>query len=222
MSMSLILELVPRDGGSPEGEPRKVFGVEGGRIGRAADCEWVLSSPYISRYHASICCTDGAYYVVSTGENGVALNDALAYLPQLEHRKLEDGDRLFMDEYEIKVEIPAALAAPGPSLRTEFGLRQLDNPVPTAPATQERAEIPWNHSSGLADHFVPPAVPATGLPADWDDIQPARAEPDLLPLLRALGVETGNLTPEMTATLGHLLRGILPGLIQALRTKDPS
>jgi type VI secretion system protein ImpI len=103
--MNLVLEIVAREGQAPEGEPHKVFGPEGGRIGRASDCDWVLPSPYISRYHATICWIDGAFCIVSTGENGVALNDAQAGLPQLEHRALKDGDRIFIDEYEIAVAI---------------------------------------------------------------------------------------------------------------------
>ena len=104
--MNLVLDIVAREGQAPEGELRKVFGPEGGRIGRASDCDWVLPSPYISRYHATICWIDGAFCIVSTGENGVALNDAQAGLPQLEHRALKDGDRIFIDEYEIAVAIP--------------------------------------------------------------------------------------------------------------------
>ena len=124
--MNLVLEIVAREGQAPEGELRKVFGPEGGRIGRASDCDWVLPSPYISRYHATICWIDGAFCIVSTGENGVALNDAQAGLPQLEHRALQQGDRIFIDEYEIAVAIPvmeegasgaadAVASAPGPA-----------------------------------------------------------------------------------------------------------
>ena len=124
--MNLVLEIVAREGQAPEGELRKMFGPEGGRIGRASDCDWVLPSPYISRYHATICWIDGAFCIVSTGENGVALNDAQAGLPQLEHRALQDGDRIFIDEYEIAVAIPvmeegpagagdAVALAPGPA-----------------------------------------------------------------------------------------------------------
>ena len=113
--MNLILELVSRDGQDPSGEPRKVFGVEGGRIGRASDCDWVLRSPYISRYHATICCIDGTFHIVSTSENGVALNDAHTMLPQLENRALKDGDHLFIDEYEIAVSISAAVPVAMPT-----------------------------------------------------------------------------------------------------------
>lgn len=113
--MNLILELVVRDGQEPSGEPRKVFGVEGGRIGRASDCDWVLRSPYISRYHATVCCIDGAFHIVSTSENGVALNDAYSTLPQMENQALEDGDRLFIDEYEITVSISDSIPVAAPS-----------------------------------------------------------------------------------------------------------
>ena len=278
MGMKLILELVPRDGRSPEGEPRKEFGAEGGRIGRASDCEWVLSSAYISRYHASICCTDGVFYIVSTGENGVALNDSHAWLPQLEHRALRDGDRLFIDEYEITVRVPGdgtavaplatpgSFAAPTPSLRTEFDLDRFSGLMPavaTSAVGERRAEVAWNHSSGLVDHFAPPAVPAVqaGLPADWDDmdLQPPAAPAvqsmlpparrvtsasaplpppppqesigassassasnglDLAAFLRSAGVEPDSVTPEMTATLGCLLRSLVQGLVEALRTRS--
>jgi type VI secretion system protein ImpI len=196
--MNLVLEIVAREGQTPEGEPRKVFGIEGGRIGRASDCDWVLPSPYISRYHATICCIDGAFCIVSTGENGVALNDGQTALPQLEHRALKDGDRLFIDEYEIAVTIPGAVpvdvpveapvtapervesdgpvidfTATTPSLRTAFGLDPLRRTMP-AVLTPERSgplqDAAWNHSSGLADHFTPPQpTPApAALPADWD------------------------------------------------------
>jgi type VI secretion system protein ImpI len=191
--MNLILELVARDGQAPSGEPRRVFGVEGGRIGRASDCDWVLGSPYISRYHAKVCCIDGAFHIVSTSESGVALNDAHATLPQLEQRALKDGDRLFIDEYEIAVVISDAVsaavplapeAAPepvsieedlttnSPLLRTAFGLDPLRNFTPTPPpsANTRPQEAAWNHSSGLADHFIPPPLAPVqgGLPADWD------------------------------------------------------
>ena len=230
--MNLVLELVAREGQVSGGEPRKVFGLEGGRIGRAADCEWVLPSPYISRHHATVCCIDGTFFIVSTGENGVALNHAQAMLPQLEQRALKDGDRLFIDEYEIAVAVlgttaaqatpptaaqpdlsaalePAPLAPMEPasrddgftatpaSLRTAFGLGPSTNfaPNPLASTTNTpRQEMAWNHSSGLADHFVPPPVPSMQamLPADWDQANlppsappPAQSIPPLVPTVEA-------------------------------------
>ena len=208
--MNLVLEIVAREGQAPEGEPRKVFGIEGGRIGRASDCDWVLPSPYISRYHATVCCIDGAFCIVSTGENGVALNDAHSALPQLEHRTLKDGDRLFIDEYEITVAISGAVPvavpvavpteepAPEPgelestaSLRTAFGLDPLRKSTPAVLMPERSATLPdaaWNHSSGLADHFAPPRLtPETaGLPADWDHTELPASQPEMpTPVQRA-------------------------------------
>jgi type VI secretion system protein ImpI len=203
--MNLILELVARDGQAPNGERRKVFGVTGGRIGRASDCEWVLHSPYISRYHATVCYIEGAFHIVSTSDNGVALNDAFTTLPQLENQALRHGDRLFIDEYEITVSIsdatqdalpsaPEAAPAPeplsledeltreSPLLRSAFGLDPLREftPVPGPSPNTSAEEFAWNHSPGLVDHFAPPPVtpvPAA-LPADWDQTHlPASAPP---------------------------------------------
>jgi len=269
--MNLILEVVARDGQVPSGEPRRVFGVEGGRIGRASDCDWVLHSPYISRYHATVCCIDGAFHIVSTSENGVALNDAHMMLPQLEHRALQDGDRLFIDEFEIVVAIPAAVRATvppapeaaqqpvsleedwtreSPSLRTAFGLDPLRNVTPAAPPSANTPpEAAWNHSSGLADHFMPPPVPLVqvALPADWDGalepvpVQFHTAQPtvpapprdavstapvadssgvfDLSAFLRGAGIDPGGLPPEMAGTLGRMLRAVVQGLIEVLQMR---
>jgi predicted component of type VI protein secretion system len=230
--MNLVLEIVAREGQAPEGEPRKVFGIEGGRIGRALDCDWVLPSPYISRYHATICCIDGAFCIVSTGENGVALNDAQAALPQLEHRALRDGDRIFIDEYEIAVAID--FAATTPSLRTAFGLDPLRKSTPGMLAAERSAPLQdaaWNHSSGLADHFAAPRLSpeAAALPEDWDRTnvppleQPAPATSsssfDLSGFLRGARIDPDRLAPEMAGTLGHMLRSVVQGLIEALSTR---
>ena len=205
--MNLILELVARDGQVPSGERRKVFGVTGGRIGRASDCDWVLHSPYISRYHATVCYIEGTFHIVSTSDNGVALNDAFTTLPQLENQALRHGDRLFIDEYEITVsigdanpeslpsapEVPPApeplsledeLTRESPLLRSAFGLDPLREFTPSpAPSTNTPPEeFAWNHSPGLADYFAPPSISAlpSALPADWDQTHlpaPAPAAP---------------------------------------------
>jgi type VI secretion system FHA domain protein len=107
--MNLTLEIVSQNGQSLGPERRKVFGPEGGRIGRAPDCDWVLANPYISRHHATVRWISGTYYIESTGENGVAINVPQAMLPQLERRALRNGDRLFIDEYEVAVGLAGAM-----------------------------------------------------------------------------------------------------------------
>ena len=92
--MELTLEVVSPNGQALGPARRKVFGPEGGRIGRAPDCEWVIANPYISRHHATVRWISGTYYIESTGENGVAVNSPQALLPQRERRALRNGDRI--------------------------------------------------------------------------------------------------------------------------------
>ena len=113
--MNLTLEIVSQNGQSLGPARRKVFGPEGGRIGRSPECEWVIPNPYISRHHATIRWISGTYYVESTGENGVAIGTAQAMIPKLERRPLKNGDRLFIDEFEIAVGLDAVVGDSSPS-----------------------------------------------------------------------------------------------------------
>ena len=101
--MNLTLDIISGNGERLGADRRKVFGPEGGRIGRAPDCDWVLANPYISRHHATIRWISGTYYIESTGENGLAIGSPQSLIPKLERRPLRHGDRLFIDEYEISV-----------------------------------------------------------------------------------------------------------------------
>jgi type VI secretion system FHA domain protein len=197
--MELTLEVV-----SPNGEVlgparRKVFGPEGGRIGRSPDCEWVLANPYISRHHATVRWISGTYYIESTGENGVAVNSPQALIPQRERRALRNGDRIYLDEYEIAVVIAVA-DAPVPLAGGPMSFAPSDDPLANlvgsgrsttvmdpleqshdeldplkqlggtrGPSTAP-ADVNWNHTPGLNDQFTPPSVPPrTGSAAIPDD-----------------------------------------------------
>jgi len=188
--MNLTLEVVSPNARDLGAQRRKVLGVEGGRIGRAPECDWVLPNPYISRHHATIRWISGKFHIESTGENGVAVGSAQAMLPKLERRALNDGDRLFIDEYEIAVAIvgatsealPSAFGAGAsagfapsedpfqPSAEELDPLKNLTGRFQAPPITAPRHEAGWNHTPSLADQFTPPAVPAGGgaIPDDWD------------------------------------------------------
>jgi type VI secretion system protein ImpI len=198
MPLSLILE-VSGERAQELGEMRrKVFGDAGGRIGRAPDCDWVLSNRYISRHHATVSCIDGVFHIESVGENGVAVNDQEAMLPQLVRRALASGDRLFIDEYEINVAIAddqsmaddqkvvsrgesltptqSATLPPGAAealLPADADLEPLKRFLsrPASTPTIPGAEPAWNHSSSLADHFNPPPVPkaVAAIPKGWEE-----------------------------------------------------
>jgi type VI secretion system FHA domain protein len=101
--MNLTLEVISANGSRLGAGRRKVFGAEGGRIGRGNDCDWILPSParYVSRHHASIQFRYGQFYVTPEGENSVAVNNPNAVLAFGESRQLKQGERIYIDEYEI-------------------------------------------------------------------------------------------------------------------------
>jgi type VI secretion system FHA domain protein len=209
--MQVTLEVVSENGKGLGASRRRVFDEQGGRIGRAAECEWVLPNPYISRHHATVRFISGAFFIESVGENGISVNGPTPVLGPMERHPLKSGDRIFMDEYEIGVSVVAAQVQPAypsqPSFESQgnftvgnidslFGGSQVPNrplisgndpfesseldPLKQLPSgrTQPRAgndpnQGAWNHTSGLADHFTPPApmtsaAPVDAIPADWD------------------------------------------------------
>jgi type VI secretion system protein ImpI len=188
--INLALEIVSANGDRLGSRRRKVFGAQGGRIGRALDCDWIIDDPYISRHHATVQCIAGTYYIESVGGNGIALNSREGLIPALERRALKSGDRVFLDEYEIlvaaqasSVEVGAAAMRPAPRLiPTELSsiAETVDSPVlyarespadeldplkHLADAMPVRSTTPWsglewNHTSALSDQFSPPGVKA--------------------------------------------------------------
>lgn len=186
--MNLVLEIVSPSSAPSGIDLRKVFGVQGGRIGRAPECDWVLASPYISRHHATVSCTGGTYYIESTGENGVAINDVNTLLQPQEHRELKNGDIVFIDEFEIRVVLsemapqPAAVLEQldsSPAREANIGdldpLRRLGAGAPV-PGNGGAASS-WNHSPSVADHFRPPSPALAPLPIaeDWNQTSFDRA-----------------------------------------------
>src|SRR6266851_7107387 len=186
--MNLTLEVISANGSSMGGGRRKVFGEAGGSIGRAPDCDWVLPSPdkYVSRHHASILFKYGQFYVKAEGENGVGINDPNALLACDTPSPLKQGDRMFIDEYEILASLPnEAVRAPlivgdpfadepgeaplipiGDSLDSENvdPLSQLLG-APGRSSSSERGYRGVPAGDVLSDPFVPaPAISAPAIP----------------------------------------------------------
>jgi type VI secretion system FHA domain protein len=147
--MNLTLEIVSQNGQSLGAARRRVFGPEGGRIGRSPDCDWVIPNPYISRHHATIRWISGTFYVESTGENGVAIGTAQAMIPKLERRPLKHGDRLFIDEYEVLVGLdsvvgesaPLSASRPSASAAASAFSPSDDDPFDLGPTRSTRALV---------------------------------------------------------------------------------
>lgn len=85
----------------------RLFGVTGGRIGRAQDNDWILPDPerYISSHHCKVEFRAGSWVLEDTSTNGVFINgsDVPASVDGI--YSLKDGDRLRLGDYEILVSI---------------------------------------------------------------------------------------------------------------------
>lgn len=85
----------------------QLFGVTGGRIGRARDNDWVLpdSDRYVSSHHARVSFSTGHWVLEDTSTNGVFVNGADTPVSVRGPYSLQDGDRLRLGDYEILVSI---------------------------------------------------------------------------------------------------------------------
>jgi len=79
----------------------------GGTIGRSLRSDWILPDPdrFISSQHATIDFKGGVYYLADTSSNGVFINDEVEPLGKGNPRRLFDGDRLRLGEFEIAVSV---------------------------------------------------------------------------------------------------------------------
>jgi len=190
--MYLTLEVVSANAASLGPGRRKVFTVDGGRIGRSPDSDMVLKSPGVHRHHATVRFINGVFFVEGVGTNGIAVNNAERILPRNEPYPLKTGDKLYIDEYELAVTVSAtAPEADPPPAAVHSGLpplTELTGPPPStfAPLAEslgepvddldplrhlnaresQRQKVPepaWNHSSALMDHFAPPPVQAAAV-----------------------------------------------------------
>jgi type VI secretion system protein len=90
------------------GEHRsRVFGVNGGSIGRAPDNDWVLPDQkrLVSGHHCDIAYRTGHYWISDRSTNGVFVNDSENPVAETGPVALQDGDRLRMGDYEILVSV---------------------------------------------------------------------------------------------------------------------
>ncbi|MCE3284385.1 MAG: hypothetical protein K0R70_641 [Steroidobacteraceae bacterium] len=91
------------------GENRsRVFGVNGGTVGRAPDNDWVLpdSRRVVSGHHCVLQYHGGKFWLNDISTNGVYVNDADDPVSTAGGRvELHDGDRLRIGDYDIVVSV---------------------------------------------------------------------------------------------------------------------
>lgn len=80
---------------------------DGGTIGRSLHNDWILPDPdrYISGRHATIDFRGGMYYLADTSSNGVYMNDEAEPIGRGNPRRLFDGDRMRMGDFEFEITV---------------------------------------------------------------------------------------------------------------------
>ena len=221
----------------------RLFGVHGGRIGRATDNDWVLPDPdrYLSGHHAGIEYRSGAWYLTDTSSNGTFVNDASEALGRDRSYALKDGDRVRMGEYDLHVSISAdndfptqqhpapldeageldfALATHG-DLGAELDLKRLisdPTPPPDGPAPLQVSDAYGQTVTVVPARDTPrPAArqpPAPRPPATMGHASPIQS------FCRGAGLDPATLSPEQVsaalALAGQVVREMALGLMTSL------
>ncbi len=231
--MALVLTIARSPEGSFVPELRKVFGTEGGTLGRAAENTWQLPDPkrLVSASHATIRCTGESYFLVDTSTNGVFVNDGKRPLGAGNQVRLSQGDRIFLGDYELVVEfVPgpspqASLRGTGPQMsmadtRQSPATVMAPAPAETRPPTVRGTTGEHSHERFDAAHFGAErhahAHPGQSSFASSHSgrahpgsLHPGNtAEPSLAfndELMRLLGIDPATVTPEARARFAPLV-----------------
>ena len=115
----------------------RVFGENGGDIGRAPDCYWLLPDPkcYLSGRHCTILFRDGAFWVRDTSRNGVFMNGSEEPLGFGHKAKLAHGHELKFATYKVLVRIKSRGRQPADSVAGDF------NPGSTVEPEEQFADV---------------------------------------------------------------------------------
>ena len=176
--MTLTLEISASSVGSPS-STRHVFGEEGGTIGRASTCSWVLAHGTVSLQHAQISWRDGVFYIQDTdSRNGVAINSPESELVPNRPYPLTAGDRIYIEPYEIRVSVDSTDRRPAPLVFDDFSGDDPFRPaqVSSLPAIGPLAEAAGNDELDPLKYFEP--IQASK--SDRKRERPPRSADDLL------------------------------------------
>ena len=105
--MPLIIKLVSEHRDLVGDDCVREYHESGGTIGRSLRNDWILPDPdrYISGRHATIDYKGGMYYLADTSSNGVYMNGEVEPIGNGNPRRLFDGDRMRMGDFQFEVSI---------------------------------------------------------------------------------------------------------------------
>jgi type VI secretion system protein len=126
--MTLRLEIISQQREGLGSQGQREFGPSGGRIGRAADNDWILPDPrrYLSSHHAQIVCRGNEYFVLDVSSNGLFFGREREPIGTGGERRLQDGDTLRLGNYVLRVAMHSVAPNKAPDATMEM-------PRPTAP-----------------------------------------------------------------------------------------
>lgn len=135
--MLLALSVISFQAASLGAAAYKIFDQRGGTIGRVAGNDWVLPDPdsFVSSRHANVRWAGGAYYLEDTSSNGTFINAPDRAAPRGTLVPLNDGDRLYIGDFEIMVQlIDAPGHNPGHNAESNHAPAATPPPEPVAPS----------------------------------------------------------------------------------------
>lgn len=218
------------------------FNEEGGTIGRSLHNDWILPDPdrFISGKHATLDFQAGAYYLADVSSNGVYVNDDDEPLGKGNPRRLFDGDRLRMGDFEFSVTldegedfelpppepmtvVPDHIEQLVPEEELKSGIQMLDEEAITGDdefqatlfgAPPEPKEKPGSKIDNQANPFVSPTDPGPVTPDQVFDS-----------FLGGLGIDRSDIHPstdpfEMMENAGQVLKAFVEGITDLLVSRS--
>jgi predicted component of type VI protein secretion system len=217
---------------------------QGGTIGRSLQNDWILPDPdrYISGRHATIDYKGGMYYLADTSSNGVYMNGEAEPIGKGNPRRLFDGDRMRMGDFEFEVCIDKgeSLVMPlDPDDRSvnkdhfdqfvdeeliETGMELLEEDEITG--DNEFQSMLFGKEQPKKAGSEPEPEPELELPGDLDDKKDLEVTAEDLfdSFLDGLGISRVELhptvnRPELMMTAGMVLREFVEGTIKLLGSR---
>ena len=244
--MPLIIKLVSEHRDLVGDDCVREYYEDGGTIGRSLQNDWILPDPdrYISGRHATIDYRGGMYYLADTSSNGVYMNGEIEPIGKGNPRRLFDGDRMRMGDFEFEISIDKGESLvmplePKPTVAPDHIEQFVDEDViETGMQLLDESEITGDDEfqSVLFGKEAPKVEPEPE-PAPEPEPPPASANEDVAKapvnvtaedlfdsFLDGLGISRVELhpaidRPELMMTAGIVLREFVEGTINLLSAR---
>ncbi len=219
----------------------RMFLEDGGTIGRSLENDWILPDPdrFISGRHATVDFQAGAYYLADVSTNGVYVNEEPEPLGKGNPRRLFDGDKVRMGDFEFMVSLDEGedLAMPPPTAASVVPdhIEQLvpEDVLNTGVQLLDEEELTGDeefHSTLFGaptnDKKIPDAVEKQENPFEAPQVESngTGSEELLDAFLEGLGIDRAELHPatdpiEMMANAGLVLNAFVEGVTELLDSR---